>query len=142
MSPGEENSVHEVLNQRLPLGGLGFDEIHQTIEVLGEVFPELELTSAAEFPKSIDIDMLRPTKSRGNAGGFQLWPALGMGVMDKAAGSLGVLNELESLGAQSRFSPPLQYLFLNNQLPVSKKEEVLTPLPVTLSKHQEAFLPA
>ncbi|MEL7220680.1 MAG: ATP-binding protein, partial [Bacteroidota bacterium] len=135
----EYANAYELLNKQLPQAAIGFDELFQINKVLKTVFPELKMDDFDSFPMRVKADALRP-KTRGNTGGFQLWPTLGIGVMDKAAGSLGILNELETLSIESQFSPVLNYLFTNNEIKSKAADDTITPLPVSLSQNQQKIL--
>lgn len=129
------------LQQQLPTSSLGFETQHIIKNVIEGINLPIDTTGLFEFPLPLELDELKTLINKQREG-FRLLPVLGLGIMDKQAGSLGILNELGIMASQSTFSPVLQVLFATN--PVQPKSTKPSPLllPVTLSIHQESILKA
>ena len=127
------------MQAQLPLGSLGFETL-QTIE---NVFVALGLPIALDglynFPLPLEVSDLK-AQVAAQEKGFRLLPVLGLGVMDKQSGSLGVLNELAAMAASTRFSPVIQALFAEEKPSKPPKDRAPVMLPVALSASQEAIL--
>ncbi len=131
--------VYEVLTQDLPIGFINFDELHQIEEVLGRYFPRLSLEAAMKYPHLLSGDTLKAAVKKKKQG-FQLLPALGIGILDKASGSLGILNELQDMAEMDNYSTPLSSCFEQNPQPTIHIPASPIQLPVTLSTSQENIM--
>lgn len=131
--------VYEMLVQHLPVGFIDFDELHQIEDVLKKYLPQLPLEAFLEYPQLIQGEDLK-ARLKKQRRGFRFLPALGVGMLDKASGSLGILNELQDMTKQGDFSQPLINCFdtpLQQRPPLP---EMAIRLPVTLSTSQENIL--
>lgn len=131
--------VYEVLTQDLPVGFIDFDELHQIEEVLGRYFPKLPLDAAMKYPHLISGTILKEAVKKQKQG-FQLLPALGIGILDKASGSLGILNELQDMADAENYSSPLISCFEQGLQPTIHIPTSPIQLPVTLSASQENII--
>ncbi|MGH1435295.1 MAG: AAA domain-containing protein [Lewinella sp.] len=138
---GNIPSLLDHLNNILPTGPLDFDHLHALELQLASIFPDLVLNDLDAFPKSISEQSLKQS-IRKQKEGFTLLPHTGLAMMQKASGSLGILNELETIAQGTTFSPVLQELFTNDDLSSTNKKQTPTPLPVLLSNNQKAILQA
>lgn len=131
--------LYETLVQDLPVGFIDFDELHQIENILRKYFPQLLLDAALEYPHLINEEQLKATLKKQRQG-FQVLPALGIGTLDKASGSLGILNELQDMSSHPNYSQPLISCFA----PMPQQRPSIPParirLPVTLSASQENIL--
>jgi AAA domain len=127
------------LQQQLPTHTLGFDTQHAIEKVLGDLTPAVQLDRVFDFPMNIDLDELK-NQVQQQQQGFRLLPVLGLGIMDKQVGSLGILNELQSMAASGVFSPVVHSLFGTEPAALPKKTPLPIVLPVTLSASQEAIV--
>lgn len=132
-------NLSDHLNNILPTGPLNFDRLQEIIVQLQDLFPALALTELANFPVTTTEKALKQ-KVRQQKEGFTLHPYTGLAMLNKAAGSLGILNELELMAQGTSFSPVLRALFSNDQLSSSNKSVDIAPLPVLLSSNQNAIL--
>lgn len=133
--------LYELLNQQLPKGYIDFDELDQLERTLQQYFPNLPLTECQSYPQLIDGETLK-TAVKKQKQGHRLLPAIGIGIMDKASGSLGILNELQDMADQNKFSKPILACFAPptpSTIPFSKIPSPIS-LPVTLSANQQHIL--
>lgn len=122
----------------LPVGFIGFDQCHFLEKGLKKHFPELSLDLLANYPEVLlekDLERIRKEKMED----FSLLPAIGVGVIDKATSSLGILNELEDLAKKEAFSPPLKALFGEQNEDEALPESAFVA-PVTLSAAQQDII--
>lgn len=131
--------VYEILVQDLPIGFIDFDELHQIEEALNKYFPQLPLETAMRYPQLISAEVLK-TSVKKQKKDFQLLPALGIGILDKASGSLGILNELQDMAEAGDYSAPLKSCFERETHPITQIPSYPIQLPVTLSASQENIL--
>ena len=54
------------------------------------------MTECQSYPQVVDGETLK-TAVKMQKQGYRLLPAIGIGIMDKASGSLGILNELQDI---------------------------------------------
>jgi len=135
------NGLYPLLQQQLPTGPIGFETLCAIQAVLQNLEIPIDFQDLMEFPVDLSAEALkRLIKTQRD--GFRLLPVMGLGVMDKPAGSLGVLNELETMAVQQQFSPVIQRLFLPSKGTRKRSVQRISPLPVTLSSNQEAILQA
>ncbi len=130
-----ETGLYEELVDKLPKGYLGFAEMHKIQELLAEYFPELQIKALDQYP-----DLHRRNQMRAPQSGAKMVPAIGVGLMDKSTGSMGILNELEDIARSGKFSTPLLELFGQKPPPIHRKEVNDIWLPVSLSANQEGIL--
>lgn len=131
--------VYEVLVQDLPVGFIDFDELHQIEATLRQYFPQLALDAALAYPQLLTGEALR-TAVKKQKKGFQVLPALGIGVLDKASGSLGTLNELQDMATTANYAAPLVSCFESVTQARPPVPATSVRLPVTLSANQEHIL--
>ena len=134
--PALESGTYERLIPELPTGFIKEDQVYEIETILKQEFPDLELSMIDDYPELIGQKELKQLAKK-TEGGFQLVPAIGIGLIKKTAGSRGILNELEAIVNADSFSPPLQELFgeeLENQTP--NPFSPIPNVPVTLSNGQ------
>ncbi len=129
------NGLYEELVDQLPKGYLGFDQMHKIQTLFAKYFPELDIKTLDDYPQLHTRNQLRAPQN-----GYKLVPAIGVGLMDKSSGSMGVLNELEEIADAEKFSGPLQELFGQRQTPIRGKKKTAIWLPVSLSANQQRIL--
>ncbi len=131
--------LYEQLQQLLPARSLGFDEQNAIENAIKTLHLPIVAQDLYDFPLTSDAQQLG-AQVQAQQSGFSLLPILGLGVVEKPSGSLGVLNELKQLAESASCSSAIRYLFnegLQNNKP-RKPQEVL--LPATLSESQRAIL--
>ena len=138
LNRSEENAsaTQEALARHLPAGQLDFDQCYQLEKALTDLFPNVEISTLAEFPELLPEQELRSLiKKQGS--GYQIVSAIGIGVVDKGKGARGVLNELEMLTNGQDWSTPLQAVFNEHPKfsPRTGSGNIWTP--AVLSKAQE-----
>ena len=133
--------LYQQLQHRLPTNSLGFDTLQAIEKTFGDLGLPVSLDGLYDFPLALGLSELK-TRVQAQRDGFHLLPVLGLGVMDKQTGSLGVLNELGAMASAEEFSPVIRALFSAGK--VKRKKRGFSPilLPVTLSVNQEAILRA
>lgn len=135
-------NLYAFLQEQLPIGALDFEVLRAVEQTLTDVLGlSINMENLYDFPVALETSDLKKQVTA-QTEDLRLIPVLGLGVIDKQAGSLGILNELETMAAAAQFSPVIEVLF-SGQVPVGKKAKnspIL--LPVTLSTHQEAILRA
>ena len=131
--------VYEILTQDLPVGFIDFDELHQIEATLDRYFPKLPLQAAMQYPKLTSGTALKAAVKKQKQG-FQLLPALGIGILDKASGSLGILNELSDMAETGNYATPLVSCFERGMQPIIHIPQHPIQLPVTLSNSQENII--
>ncbi len=137
-----DQGLYESLIQDLPNEYIDFDELHLIEATLEKYFPTISREEIAAYPLLLDESQLR-TAVKKQRQGYRILPALGIGIMDKASGSLGILNELQDIVDQNSFSKPIVSCFT----PSASATTIATPfvphpirLPVTLSANQQHIL--
>lgn len=138
-SDNNASSTQEALARHLPFGPLTFDACFALEHALTELFPNVEISTLAEFPGLVGEEALKALQKK-SGGGFQLVSSIGLGVVDKGKGARGVLNELEMLANGKDWSRPLRSLF-------SETNRIATPpakqkiwAPAVLSQAQEEVI--
>lgn len=135
-SEEDASATQESLAKNAPLGYLGFDQCHQLEEALTRLFPTVDISTLAAFPELLfEADVRTLVKKAQN--GFQIVPAIGVGIVDKGKGARGVLNELEMLANGQDWSTPLQALFSETPSFSARSGTESIWAPAVLSKAQE-----
>lgn len=140
----DSTGIYEQLVRDLPKGFIRFDESHFLEKTLSKYFPKLDLSRLSNYPNILNegqIKTLRKSKKEQNE--FAVLPAIGVGMVNKAMGARGILNELEAIGSQNHkssfYSNPLRAIFENfSERSKSPKSKFLAP--VTLSQAQENII--
>lgn len=135
-----DQGLYESLIQDLPVGPIDFDELHLIEATLQKYFPTLPLKDIAAYPELLNEGQLRSAVKKQRQA-YRVLPALGIGIMDKASGSLGILNELQDIASNHSFSRPIVSCFAPSP-PTTATPFVPHPirLPVTLSANQQHIL--
>jgi hypothetical protein len=129
------------LQNKLPKGYLNLDKIHEIVAVLKDCFPNLNVESIEQFPQMSSLEEIeKMRKSRTKMNSFSLVSGICIGLVNKASGSRGVLNELEMLSVDDEFSQPLKALFTDAEMPLKTDVKVDFFAPVTLSESQEKII--
>ncbi len=135
---GNKELTYDQFVEGMPVGFINFDQCHDLEKALSGFFPELNLGLMEKFPEILpmkEVEKIRKEKSEN----FTLLPAIGIGVIDKATSSLGILNELETLSSRDSFSLPLRALF-GDQIKDEALPESSFVAPVTLSTAQQEII--
>jgi AAA domain len=127
------------LQQLLPMQSLGFEEQHAIEKAFKSLHLPVDTEGLFDFPIDLDKKGLESV-IQAQQSNFKLIPILGLGVIEKSVGSLGILNELNEMANSKDFSPVIQYFFENkiNKNTAQTTNDVL--LPVSLSESQSAIL--
>ncbi len=133
---------YEKLCDALPTGYLDFEAMHQIETVLKQHLPLLQQHQQLDdFPSVLDKEqVLAVQKKAMKKDQFVLLPALGMALINKPTGSRGIINELEEMSREAKFSRPIQTLFGNENFPQENKKMQRLAIPLMLSKAQEKVL--
>ena len=134
--PAVESGTYEQLIPALPTGFIGYDQLHEIEIALKQFLPDLDLSRMDDYPDLIPNKALKKL-SKSPEKGFQLVPAMGLGLIKKTVGSRGILNELEAIANAGSFSPPVQKIF-GFELEKAPKDffSPIPNVPVTLSNGQ------
>ncbi|WP_170110361.1 DEAD/DEAH box helicase [Flavilitoribacter nigricans] len=135
-SDNNASATQEELAKHLPIGPLDFDQCYQLERAFTDLFPNVEVSTLAEFPELLLEDDVRSLLKKTKRG-FQILSAIGIGIVDKGKGARGVLNELEMLAQGNDWSRPLQTLFSEQPVVASKAGTESIWAPAVLSEAQE-----
>ncbi|MEL6660328.1 MAG: ATP-binding protein [Bacteroidota bacterium] len=136
----EIGNLFQFLNEELPLPPFDFDALHQIETALKTCLPGLSHPDYHSFPVANELEVLSQAV-RKQKEGFSIWPNCGLATLEKSAGAMGILNELEILSEQKSFSPVVEALFADGTSKrTNKPDPEIAPLPVLLSASQEAIL--
>ncbi len=112
-STEESSGLNDYMGKNLPEGMIDFEAICRIEEILGNAFPQLDLSPLSEFPKVYNIQKIKSALK--NLSKPRIIPAVGAGVFKKSTIARGVLNELNDMAAQTDFSAILKDLFLTSK---------------------------
>lgn len=128
------------LIDRLPRSFIRFDEQHLIEDILKQILPDIQLNHFEQYPEVFDKARLETFNNKKSAEQCHLLPAIGLGLIKKPQGSLGIINELEQMANEGDFSDALQGLF-TNKIATAKASSVNTVIaPVTLSTNQQKVI--
>lgn len=137
-----QTGLWELLNKVLPKGFLKFDEKYQLIEVLQTYLPTLDISQIEQYPTLLKKTLLKDYQTaHKDKAGFSLVPACGLCLLNKPTGSRGILNELQTLTQNPKYSTPIKEVFGQVNSP-SKKSTSSIAVPIILSKNQQAVINA
>jgi len=134
------NFSYDDLASALPKSYIRFDEIHQIEETLKRLIPELDISALDDFPNMYNEEQVKKTYNKRNTKkALTLLPCIAFGIIQKATGSRGILNELEEMAhlKSTDLSGILQELFGLRTPTINKAKSRKIFTPVSLSKNQE-----
>lgn len=133
-----ETGRYEAFSEALPRGYIGFEEMDKIETTLETFFPDWNLNSLKAYP---EIESLSPKTKEKQEQPFRMISAAGLCLLDKPDGSRGIMNELEIIGNQTVFAPPIQQL-LNPNFSQTKPGPILKGhnVPASLSEHQQDII--
>ena len=140
----DSKGIYEQLVRDLPKGNIGFDESHFIEKTLRKYYPNLDISRLSNYPEILSEPQIKTfRKSKKEQNEFAFLPAIGIGMVNKATGARGILNELETLGLlnskSNSYSSPLRAIF-ERYSEKSKSPNSKFIAPVTLSQAQENII--
>ena len=138
---GSDTGKFEALSAALPRGYFKFDQVHFLKKALHEFFPDWDLLQMASFPALLnEMELKQLSKNIRKEQKFTFLPAAGLCLLDKPAGSRGILNELEAMAGGCVFSNPVLELLAEGWAKPAGKALSEFHIPALLSRSQEAIV--
>ncbi len=133
----DTNLTYDELEAALPKGLLRFEEIFKIQKALKQLIPALDVTGLDNFSTPYDINQIKSIYRKANNNtALSLIPGIGIGLIQKAVGSKGVLNELNKMAAEDDHPDILTDIFLPYTQNKTTKQTKKILTPVTLSENQ------
>lgn len=131
---------YEAFSSALPKGFFSPENILDLQQVLTSFFPDWDANPMLLFPNVVPMEGAKILQKKAQVERKPCFlPALGLCLVDKPAGSRGILNELAAM-AEDRLSTPVQVLLNQPQKLSQKPTSTASNVPALLSKRQAAIL--
>lgn len=131
----------ERLSDELPKGYLNFDAVDKVEKTLAKYFPEIDISLLDILPGILsETERVSIIETNKKINGKVFLPMVGLCLVEKPAGSRGILNELEEMVQEGHLSEPVQVI-LGNKTNAQRGDSFgLLHVPVLLSKAQETIV--
>ncbi|MEO1263078.1 MAG: AAA domain-containing protein [Bacteroidota bacterium] len=137
----KQQGIYEKLYDNLPKGRLNFDAVDVLEKTIAKYFPEIDATQLQKLPSLIfSTDLPDQLKQIRKAGRPEFLPVVGLCIMEKQAGSRGILNELDEMAGEKSFSNPIKVLFREKENFEKQKSFDIHYVPALLSETQSKIV--